>query len=791
MSTPVTPREPVPRGTRVGRYIVLDAMPGEASYRAYDRELGRRIVLERLPRGDGSTAALNERERMLKQARALAPLSHPNVRAVYDIGTLGEEIFVAVELVAGKPLRAWLTDTRRSWRQIVAVFREIAAGLAAIHEAGVERCGFAPERVIVGDDGRVSVAGFGAEASAGSSDRHAFSAALHEALYGGVASRRRVPGWLRILVQRGLSAGPEQQAPSMAALHAELSKDRGAPGRALLALAAVLLLIAATIGAVTYPRTQRVRARRVTLQQLSGVWDDAQRTKIRAGFVAAKGPGAVDTYQRLEKVLDDYAREWVNLRMATWEASQGTGAQSELLLDRRMGCLRARLSALEALTTVLSDAPDDDVVTHAIPAAVGLPMLASCADADALLAAFPPPSDPGLRARVEELDKLLDRAEALRAAGKYTSALELTRTVTEQAGALAYPRLIAKATALAGLLQDDVGDAKAAEATLLQGLTIAARAKDDALVAKVWLGLIWTIGFSSSRIDEATELGAPAEAAILRAGGDPVAFAELQNHLGVVYWAGGRAEEARACHERALALREGIFGDRHPVFAKSLTNLAAVYNVRGDYLRAVSLYRRALEITEQVLGGDHPDVGRSHLNLGAVLLDMGEYAEARIEVETGIDIFRRSLGPNHFFVAAARVDLGKVLLRQGHPREAIDEERFALEAFEKSLGPNHRYVVEALSPLAESLLATGRAAEAIPVSRRLLAIYDSRPTAPEDRAAAEFLLARELWESKIDPAGALRLASGAEQALARAGSAAEIERKKIAAWIATHGARVR
>ncbi len=66
----------------------------------------------------------------------MARLSHPNVIAVYDVGQLGEQVFVAMELVDGGTLHEWLARKRHGWREILRVFVHAGHGLAAAHAPG-------------------------------------------------------------------------------------------------------------------------------------------------------------------------------------------------------------------------------------------------------------------------------------------------------------------------------------------------------------------------------------------------------------------------------------------------------------------------------------------------------------------------------------------------------------------------------------------------------------------------------------------------------------------------------
>src|SRR5262245_61229782 len=92
--------EPLPAGTQVGRYQVIRPIGAGGMgvvYEVLDEELGRRVALKLV-----ATRALNSSEaqaRLRREAQAMARLKHPNVITVYDIGTHGEQLFVAMDLV--------------------------------------------------------------------------------------------------------------------------------------------------------------------------------------------------------------------------------------------------------------------------------------------------------------------------------------------------------------------------------------------------------------------------------------------------------------------------------------------------------------------------------------------------------------------------------------------------------------------------------------------------------------------------------------------------------------------
>jgi serine/threonine protein kinase/tetratricopeptide (TPR) repeat protein len=152
------------RGDTVDRYVIGDLLGAGAMgrvYSAWEPELDRRVAIKVLHEEGG-------RDRLIKEAQAMARLNHPNVVTVHEVGSTDAGVFVAMELVDGETLRAWAAQPRE-WRDVVRVLVEVARGLAAVHAAGVVHRDIKPDNVIVGADGRIRLGDFGLARSGGSS----------------------------------------------------------------------------------------------------------------------------------------------------------------------------------------------------------------------------------------------------------------------------------------------------------------------------------------------------------------------------------------------------------------------------------------------------------------------------------------------------------------------------------------------------------------------------------------------------------------------------------------------
>ncbi len=145
---------------RIDRFELLEELGQGAMgkiYRAHDPKLGREVALKIVRAEVASEAATR---RMLREARGLASLSHPNVVSVFEVGPAPVGIWIAMEYVPGQTLRNWLEQPHR-WQDRLAMLIAAGRGLAAAHAAGLVHRDFKPDNVMVGLDGRARVLDFG------------------------------------------------------------------------------------------------------------------------------------------------------------------------------------------------------------------------------------------------------------------------------------------------------------------------------------------------------------------------------------------------------------------------------------------------------------------------------------------------------------------------------------------------------------------------------------------------------------------------------------------------------
>ncbi|MCA9656305.1 MAG: serine/threonine protein kinase, partial [Myxococcales bacterium] len=399
---------PDPSEARAGRFELRTPL-GRGSFgtvwRAFDPLLQREVAVKLVdgPRHRPGHAAT---QRFLREARAVASLSHEHVVQVFDVGIIDGSPYLAMELVEGGSLDQWLREPR-PWPAIRRVFLGAARGLAAAHAAGIVHRDLKPANVLLGEDERPRVADFGlavlgeeGRTESGSSsgaqttastpfagtpafmapeqhlggpvdpraDVYAWCVSLHLALHGELPFRgataeallhaklhRRItygprgagaaPRWLRTLVRRGLAPDPEQRWPSMDALIAALERGgRPAVPRWVVAGLGAGVLALGWIEAGAEATDCSALAHR----SLDPRWNPTARQQIEDRLADRPGLGP-DVVAR----LDAYAQGWLTARVDAC----ATGVDAPRL-EPRLACLDDRLAELQASIDDLREADD-------------------------------------------------------------------------------------------------------------------------------------------------------------------------------------------------------------------------------------------------------------------------------------------------------------------------------------------------------------------------------------------------------------------------------------------------
>jgi serine/threonine-protein kinase len=789
------------KGTLVGRYVVVQHIGAGAMasvYSAYDTLLDRRVALKLLSSREGGSDA---QELLLREAQVLASFSHPNVTTVFDTGTFGDQVFLAMELVDGGTLRQWLA-TPHTRAEILSVFVAAGQGLAAAHKTGIVHRDFKPENVLVGSDGRVRVTDFGLAGPTGGAGSHggtpaymapeqmsgwpsdarvdifSFSVSLYEALYGirpfagetmsalraaiidGKLREppRRAPSWLHKLVLSGLASDPAQRPESMEALLTALAADPARRRRRWLATAA-LALVAAGAG-VFAQRALSARAASCSGERalLDGAWDATRREAMRQSFVATGLPYAASTFTVASRELDAYAEKWGKLRTESCQATRLKHTQPEETLALRAACYDARRRELRALTDAFV-AADRTIVDHAVTAVGALNPLDDCSDVRALGMPVPRPRDPVTRERLDAALAKVDEALAMVNLGKPSDKVRvMAQSALDEIRAIGHAPSMAYAALVLSDVEIHTGQFDHGLALSEAALYDGQRGRDDRQVIQASLGLTMQLGVYSGRPDDALRWSRLGFATIERLGNRPHDIIALKSARSLVYMNLGKLDEAFADKREVVDAWAKEYGANSIHVLEARSNLGIILTAQGRFEEARAEFAAVVPGLEE-LGTDNPEVLPARMNLGSSLLMLGRLDEAAPILEAVTEQTHRLNGETSLYYGTALINLGELRIARGQFAEALDLERKAIAIFERR-SPRHPGLCEPLTQVGVALSALGRPAEAVAPLERALDIAKSAAQ-PADRARAEFVLARAL--ATRDPARSKSLATSAQK----------------------------
>ena len=621
----------------------------------------------------------------------------------------------------------------------------------------------------------------------GRADQFSFCVALYEALYDALPfktdsyvelasavsegrikippTRSDIPLRVAEAILRGLLPLPDRRFPSMNDLLDTLSPPVAKRSSKLaFALGGVA---AAAIAVVVVLLTRGTAAEDVPCldgpARLHGVWDDGMRAEVKRAFLTSGRSHRETTLKKVTDDLDRYRQSWINARRTICEATKLRHEQSETAFDLRMQCINDRLAGLGALGQLFAKA-DASVVDKALTATRNLGDSSTCVT---LTSAIAPPT-PAQAARLERLRPELAAARAQSYIGRYDRAAELAQQTLDHAKDLDYPRFTSEVQHLRAVTL--VGSSKPleAEAALRIALELAAKAKNDPLVAASWNALISTIGADPKRYDEALGLEQYAEVAIQRADNDLRLRAELAYAIGGVAFNKGDYERAIARFEAALALPAGALDEQG--VAQTLNALGGAYLRAGNIFGAKEAFQKAVVTAKAAFGADHPDVAVPLSNLGALSQAMGAWDEAIGHHTQALKIIEETRGPAH-------EQTGQLLYSLAVSRNGKEDFKGALPYYERALAifeaisPTHAYVGLSLVGIADCLEETGDPKRGVVAGERALALVETMKD-PVQLALARFILAKALWGANLDRPRARKLAEQARDGFKAGGLAA-------------------
>jgi tetratricopeptide (TPR) repeat protein/predicted Ser/Thr protein kinase len=744
---------------RVGRFTTIDTIGRGAMgtvLAAWDPVLNRKVALKVVHPAAGDDDAL------LREARALARLTHPNVVTVYEADSIDGRVVIAMQFVAGTDLRKWLRARTREWDEVVPVFAAIARGLAAAHDAGVVHGDLKPENVLVGEQGDVRIADFGTarvladasdEAGGGTpvylaperlaggpanakADQWAFCVSLFEALFGArpfagttiaelressragveVPRDRAVPRWIVAVVQRGLARAPEDRWPSMHALAAELARD-DRRDRWLAGLAAVASIFAAAWFAASREEDPCAG----DPAPADAMWSDDASSRVRAAFVATGASGAQPIAERVDALLAARRDAWMAARREVCEATRVRAVQSDTLHDLRMRCLDRRAGEAGAVVEVLEHA-DATVVSDAITAITDLPELDRCDAARVQDVEYAVPDSADTRDEVAAARVDLDRARAAQALGRYDDALAIASAVVARADALAFAPLQAEALAMLGAAEARVSAPGVAAPTLRRARMLAAETGNDRLAAEVMVRWLRTVMFADD-LAHVDELAEHARAAALRAG---VGTAEIEAIVGEARLQAGDVDGAIAALEQALASETRA--DRRAIVQVALGSSRLA---KGDADAALQLYEGALATATGHFGADHPALGFHLHRVGRGQREVGRHDDALATLQQVLALREATLGPDDRAIASILADLAATERALGRLDDAAAHQERAIAIRTTEYGASHPRIADLLAGLADIERARGHQDAALAHLHHALRIRESTPEHPQ------------------------------------------------------------
>jgi tetratricopeptide (TPR) repeat protein len=758
---------------RISRYVLLDRIGAGGAgvvYSAYDPELERKVAIKLLHPAPGGARDTDETEaqaRLLREAQAMAKLSHPNVITVHDVGTYAEDelplgkasrhlpasgVFVVMELFEGSDFATWLEEARRSWREVLRVFVAAGRGLAAAHDKGLVHRDFKPANLLLDEAGRVRVLDFGlarflgrqeSEATIASRGEEDDAASPPEATLTQAGTVMGTPPYMAPEQHHGQDTDERtDQYAFCVALFEGLYGKRPFAGRTLDELRSAKDAGAAQAA----PAQAQVPAwvHRALLRGLST--DPAQRFPSMAALLA-----------QLER--DPARRRW---RFAAAGAvvvvAAGVGVGGSRWYESRVEACRGhearlvgiwddatRASVAEAFRATRKPYAEDVIasVDRVLDeyTARWTTMRTEACEATVLRAEVVPDV---MERRILCLDRRLAGVEEL--TGLYAgSGPEVIENALRAANAL--PRLepcMDEASLLSEDLPVEPGRRQKVDAVELeiargQMLLDAGKYREGVEVAESALEQARRIGHMPTtaralllrgRLETQVGDGVAAEKTLFeaflaaeRAGSHDIATRSLIARIGVTQHVLGEYEQAeRIAGQAAAKLAQQGLGDE--VEAMLAYEVGVLRTEQSRYEEALASLENALALRQRALGPDHPETAIALAAVGSVLYKQRKFAEAEAHARRALAAWEKAVGPEHPYLGDGLKRLGNIAWRQGRYDKALAHHRRAYAIDRAARGAEHPSTASRLMGIANVLGEMGRRDDAVEAQRQVVAIYE-------------------------------------------------------------------
>jgi tetratricopeptide (TPR) repeat protein len=757
-------------GTTIGRYVVIERLGAGGMgvvYAALDPDLNRKVAVKLVTSGDQA--------RVMREAQALARLSHPNVVSIHDVGTVHHRVFIAMELVDGNTLFAWVHERARPWREIVRMFVAAGRGLAAAHAAGIVHRDVKPTNIVVGRDGRVRVLDFGLARAAGDAptppadmisespaadalgkdltktggvlgtpqymppeafrgeivgtagDQFSFCVALYEALYGEPPFDGN---WL------GDNDPPTlRPPPSSSRVPAWLHKAiiRGLAGRPAERHASMDVLLAALQDDPVSKRRRILAAAggMLAVATVAALVIHERRRDVRvvvdpcedaAALAQVWSPSIRDRMHQAftasgksdAEAYFTHAATLIDAAAKSWTDARAQVCASTMpSVERpyRLACLDHQKQDLEALLSLLQR-PGMLAVENAVRAASALQSASVCVESKSLGLVDPPPE--AARGAVLQLSGRIAELRALRSAGQLEDMNRLAGPLVEEVRKLGYAPLIADALYVRGELEAHEANLAVAQQDLEEAERVANASHADAIAARCAALMVETLAQSQSDRVLLDKAFATAQAWVERTG-DLEAMYDLESGLYLASGAVGDFEQAIVHAQRAEAHATRLYGARSIRVVGNKGAQAFMLGNIGQHERAVEMLQQVIAIEDDVLGHDNPEIAADLDNLSVSLSALGRADEAKAVLERALALPI----PIEGLRAAIKCDMCRALVAGGKPEEAIHWGRECLDRLEQ-LGVERMNLVINEDPLAAAYLGARHFKEALAQARRCL-----------------------------------------------------------------------